>query len=82
LIAVDALLLRCGEPAQVPLAREMWRKSPSKGGKRELKETAGCLPIERMAGKGRKSLIIDIRESEKAKGRKVGREAITMERLK
>jgi hypothetical protein len=39
-------------------------------------------PIERMAGKGRKSLIIDIRESEKAKGRKVGREAITMERLK
>jgi hypothetical protein len=40
----------------------MWRKSPSKGGKRELKETAGCLPIERMAGKGRKSLIIDIRE--------------------
>lgn len=46
--------------AQVPLAREMWRKSPFKGGgKRGVKEMAGCLPIKRMAGNGRKSSLIE-----------------------
>jgi hypothetical protein len=51
--------LRCGEPAEVPLAREMWRKSPFEGWKGELKEMAGCLPSERMAGKGRKNSIVN-----------------------
>jgi hypothetical protein len=65
-----------------PLSGKCGENRRSKGEKRALKEMAGCLPSERMAGKGRKSSMVDTRECEKAKGRKVGREVITMEELK
>jgi hypothetical protein len=52
LIAVDALILSCGEPTEVPLVREMWRKSPFERGKEGIEGDGGML-TERENGRKR-----------------------------